>query len=66
MVELTWECTEECRTNLRYSLECDPVLDGEWEVRSTSPEFLPDGRMRFTIEPEVPGRCFFRIRVTQP
>ena len=65
-VELTWECSEECRRTLVYSLECDPGLMGDWQVLSASPAFLPDGRMSFTIEPIVPGRCFFRIRVTQP
>ncbi len=66
LVELTWECTEECRRTLRYSLECDTSLDGSWQPLPDAPEFLPDGRMRFTIEPRVPGRCFFRVRVTQP
>ena len=66
LVELTWECTEECRRTLLYTLECDANLDGSWLQISSSPEFLPDGRMRYTIEPRVPGRCFFRLRVTKP
>jgi len=66
MVELTWECTEESRTNLVYSLEGNLSLAGDWRELSASPSLLPDGRLRFTIDPEHQAGCFLRVRVTHP
>ncbi len=66
LVELTWDCDEECRTRLVYSLEGNASLEGEWPELSSSPALLPDGRLRFTIDPETQRHCFFRVRVTHP
>jgi hypothetical protein len=65
MIELSWEVLNDAPEPLRYTLESNPSLKGEWEVLPAQPEPLPDGRMRFTIQPHL-GRNFFRVRVSQP
>jgi hypothetical protein len=65
-IELNWECSEECRTHLIYSLEGNLTLATAWKELSTTPSLLPDGRLRFTIDPGAEPSCFFRVRVTLP
>ncbi len=66
-IELSWDGPKAGAASLRYSLEGNPSLqEADWAVLSNQPEALPDGRMRFTIKPQLPGHHFFRVRVTQP